>query len=647
MSYKISVPIVNGSVERMGREALAKSLRELDAKRVMLSLDCYENDPQKRKNTMKILRENTQYFHQEGFEVCAWIWTFMFNGKSGYTPISMVNEEKTEFENFACPLDEDFLRFSGEYIAEVAKCGVDMIMFDDDYRYGFHSGGNMGCVCELHRKRICADIGEDITRNDLVRKILHGGKSKYRDAWIKENGYSLERFAKNVRKYVDDVSPHVRVGFCACLSSWDIDGTDPNKLSMMLAGNTRPFVRLSGAPYWAAGEPPSWGNHLQDVIELERMESAWMGKCGIELMAEGDGYPRPRTKCPAAYMEGFDTAIRAAGCTDGILKYAIDYTSSPRYERGYINFHKRNRELYKIIDEAFFDKTSCGIRVYETANKAFDMRTEGKKDPKRSIQYSFFSAAARLLGAQAIPTVYEGRGVCGIAFGENVKYLDEKARKGGLIIDGSGAKILHSMGIDVGIKTVGDTAPAVAEYFYGYDEMISTYGVRVNAHHFNKRINVLSEGRQSGVGISIMGENSGSDSFPMAYTYENTNGERYLVINIDLGDCAEFYNIGFVRHYLRGRQIADSVSWLSGGKRLPAYTYGNPNVYLMAKKNEDSMTVGIWNFYADTVIEPLVELCDTYGSVKALYGGDAMLDGDKVKLSDIPAYGLALFEVKK
>jgi hypothetical protein len=36
-----------------------------------------------------------------------------------------------------------------------------------------------------------------------------------------------------------------------------------------MAGNTKPILRLIGAPYWAIKQ--GWGNRLADVIELERM----------------------------------------------------------------------------------------------------------------------------------------------------------------------------------------------------------------------------------------------------------------------------------------------------------------------------------------------------------------------------------------
>ena len=71
------------------------------------------------------------------------------------------------------------------------------------------------------------------------------------------------------------------------------------------------------------------------------MESSWTKAGDIEILAEGDAFPRPRTRCPASYLEGFDTAIRASGCTDGILKYGIDYFSNTDYETGYAAFHRR------------------------------------------------------------------------------------------------------------------------------------------------------------------------------------------------------------------------------------------------------------------------------------------------------------------
>ena len=54
------------------------------------------------------------------------------------------------------------------------------------------------------------------------------------------------------------------------MASWDIDGTTSSEMARILAGNTKPFYRFIGAPYWAVRT--SFGVSLQDAVELERME---------------------------------------------------------------------------------------------------------------------------------------------------------------------------------------------------------------------------------------------------------------------------------------------------------------------------------------------------------------------------------------
>ena len=99
------------------------------------------------------------------------------------------------------------------------------------------------------------------------------------------------------------------------------------------------------------------------------------------------------------------------------------------------------------------------------------------------------------------------------------------------------------------------------------------------------------------------------------------------------------------RSYARSKQLADSIKWLSG-KKLPAYSCGNPDLYIMAKKDETAMSVGLWNCFADPVFDAAIELDEEYKEVEFI-NCNGKLDGDKVYLSDIAAYGFAGFEVKK
>ena len=489
-------------------------------------------------------------------------------------------------------------------------------------------------MCEHHMKKIREELGEDISPVELQERAISGEKNKYRDAWLKVNGDSLKDFAKNAREYLNQVNPSIRLGVCSCMSLWDNDGVDTETISRLLAGDTKPFVRLIGAPYWAPIK--GWGNRLQNVIELERMERSWCSD-DIEIFSEGDAYPRPRTNCPAAYMELFDMAMRADGTTDGILKYAIDYASTIDYECGYIDRHCRNKHIYEGIEKAFANKTACGVRVYEAMNKLENMEIPEEAENSTKIDDIFFSPAARMLADCSVPTVYRGEGVCSIAFGENIKYVPDTAMKNGIIIDMRAAQILEGMGIDTGIKKIGGKISVTQEYFCDYKEQVNIHhGAMVYETELKDGARILSS-----FVINQSKYTLREREIPAAYLYENDNGYKFLVFAFD----AYFNSEHLYRSYARSRQLRDAIVWLSG-KALPAYSYGNPDLYIMCKRNSDSMAVGLWNIFADSVIEPVVEVDDEYSEISFI-NCTGRIDGAKVILSEIQPFSFAGFELRK
>lgn len=630
--YKISVPVMNQNVNRSNRERLLKEIKRFNAERIFLALDTYETDDKKRIKVLNELKDNCEFFKKNGFEVGAWIWTFWVKNNTDFR--NMRSIKGTEINEFMCPTDEKFVSFATDYISCIAKCGIDIIMFDDDFRYGFLSD-SPACLCDRHIEIINSITGKNSTREEIYNNIITGKKNKLRDAYLKANGDAFRSFAIAVRTAVDKINPQIRIGACSCMTSWDIDGTDAYELAKILAGNTKPFVRLIGAPYWAVNK--SWGNSLQDVIELERMESSWTKHADIEIMAEGDAYPRPRINCPANFVEGFDMAIRVSGCTDGILKYGIDYTSNANYETGYALFHERNYQLYKDIQEKFADKTGCGIRVYESMKKVSDMVLPTKVNKEVEIENWLFSKAARTLVCNSIPTVYEGDGVCGIVFDENARNMPLSALKNGLILDIASAEILKERGIDVGLEKINSALMeenssiiiGMEEHFLNTNNYISIIGATIYDIVINKNAEILSDIQTQ------------TGKIPISYRYENADGNRFLVLNIN----SRFNNSSMLKHYERGRQIADNISWLSGNK-LPAYTYGHPSLYMQCKRNEKAMSVGLWNFFADTAIDPIIELDSPYNKIDFI-NCKGVLKNDKVYLEDIPPYSFAGIEVKR
>lgn len=627
--YLTSIPINCNKFHRIkNKQLILDELKAFGTDRVMLN---YENaldghiilhNEEDYQRQLDYMRKACSFFKENGYEVGAWFWGFQFDSSFDFVRIKTINGNNAG--NFACPTDNNFLEVFQKCLRDVVKTGVDIILLNDDVRFG--QWGGFGCLCENHIKMICDELGERIEESQLKELILNGGKNKYRDAFLKVNKISMENYAVKMRNAVDEINPEVRLGFCACMSSWDIDG-DAFRLAKLLAGKTKPILRLIGAPYWAVDK--SWGNNLQDVVELERMEAAWNTDCDIELIAEGDAYPRPRLNCPAAFLEGFDTALRASGEIDGILKICVDYVSNVGYESGYLKQYIKNKPVYQAIEKHFSDKKHTGIRIYESMKKVAEMPLPNALGEKSDIENVFFSSAARVLSANAIPTVYKGAGVTGIAFGENAYTLTDDDLDNGIILDALAAKILSDKGIDVGIDVFGEGLPMKFQYFCDDENYvianICAYKIELNS---NCKI------------LSYVSNDLEKPQLPFCFLYKNKAGQKFLIFN-----CNAKNSENLLKHQANAKIIADSTEWLSG-KKLPAFCYGHPNLYMQCKEDDKYLVIGLWNFFEDQAIEPIIQLSETYQNAQFLCGA-GKLCGDIVHLEDIHPFGFSGIVLEK
>ena len=587
--YAVTVPVMNDPGLAMfgGREKILAELRALGACRVNFCLDRYVFDTERRGSMLRALRENSDWFKACGLSTCAWLWAFW--GEDGERPpFSLVTDRNGRPGEFFCPKDESFRKFAAEYVADIARTGVDMVLYDDDYGYrNMFPGQKVSCLCERHLAAYAKELGEDVSPAEFGKRVLSGGRNRWRDAWLKVNGESLVSFAKEMRAAVDAVNPDIRFGLCSVMSLWDNDGTDAPEVARALAGpRTRPFLRCIGAPYWAVRQS-YYGCRVQNVVELSRMERSWVD-ADVEVVAEGDAYPRPRYNCPAAYLELFDMAIRADGRFDGIMKYVLargdepslagDYKHDADYERGYVIRHARNAKTYDWIARNMSAKPAVGVRIYEELHRMREAEIPEKESGSSSVFMLFGSPAGKLFADASIPTVYEGDGVCGAAFGENVKYVPAEALRRGLVVDRRAAELLEARGIPAGLSTQGPTAPET-------------------------------------------------------YFHENPSGERLFVLNFDTtGPKGRGYEIS--------RTLADAVKTLTG-KRLPAYVNGNPDLYVMVKRDEEGTTaIGLWNIFADSMLNGVVEL-DAPAAKVEFFNCTGRVEGDRVIIDEIAPFSFS------
>lgn len=620
--YKLSVPIMSATVTEKNRDAYVKLCREAGASRVFLCTGSpMEPIPAH-------LGANVAFFKSEGFEVGVWTDTLghgvvllhVENGGVGSRFQQMVNVDGEERLHANCPLDPAFRLHIADYIASLAELGPDIVMLDDDFRMSQH-GIALTCVCPAHLSRIGEILGEEVTLEALRPHILSGKANRYRSAWIRSQREGLEEMATDIRAEVDRRAPDVTVTLCTAYAPWNVDGVDPVKLSRILAGKHPPILRLTGAPYWATKSPRRYS--LISIFEIARMLASFVAGEGLDLMSEGDVYPRPRYTCPASFLELYDMATRIDGGYNGILKYMFDYVAGPEMETGYLAMHGEDRTLLdETLPRLFPNGANEGVRIvahpHTMEDADLDLSTLSPLSP--------LPQDAVMLGHCGIPTVYRGEGVCLSVFGESARRCDLAELKHGAVLDAVSAVILTERGVDVGLSSYGMLTKERISFLTTedpeYKSFITGGGVRMLPAE-------LKEGAHA-----CLFSSTPTGRYPVAYSYENKAGERFLVFLFE-GDSLQATDwvagSGLLRNCVIQRVLAETLPWLAQ-KPLPAYCVGNPDLYLMCGRDGDALSVALLNTFSDPVLQPTVVLDGEYEALEC-YGCTAELRGNTVTLT--------------
>ncbi len=631
--YSVTVPIMRHAVNRENRADFLKLLKKARADRLFIATDDEEN-PDIREKALEELKDNIAYFKDNGLSVAIWLGSTIGHGATLLN--SQDKGERSEFQRLVdlsgqdlydthCPYDKSFQEHLGKVIARYADLGADFLILDDDYRLSQH-GRELCCACELHMAKICEYCGEEITREQLKQLAFTGKKNKYRDAWMKAQGESLKELAQAIRDGVDKVNPDFPLAVCSAYCSWDLDGTDPIEITDILAGKNKKILRLHGAPYWA----PLNDKPIEGVCEIERMFASFLvRRPDIEIISEGDVYPRPRTNVPASLLEIMDGALRADGSFDGILKYMINYNDRPLHEQGYINRHAYNLPKLRGIERIFSQGANAGVRVLIRPHLI-----EGADlDVVSARQQSPYPDAGIMLSMCGIPTIYKGEGVCAALFGENARHFAPEAYKKGAILDAVSAKILFEEGVDVGIASIGELKESgfgsLHDGTTGYGQTVWKASATFLCGEFKKNIR------------PTLTVNIGGKKQPLAYCYENAEGQRFLVFTF-VADKLASYPLFFRSYEIQGALLRE-IPWVAR-QALPAVIEKEVEIYTLCEKGENYTSVALFDCYADNILEPVITLDKEYSKLECV-GCQGHIEGNKIILdAPIPAYDFAAFK---
>lgn len=639
--YKLSIPLMNDTVNEQTRETYAAQFREARADRIFLALNRIL-DRKIADETMVSLGDNISFFKNAGFEVGVWMNAFGHGvgegGADGFT--YMVDHAGSTQHGVCCPLDEYFVEeFS--YLAKViADQHPDVIMVDDDFRMSLR-GPMFGCFCEQHMVRFQEICGETFDRAFFVEQVFSGKPNKYRDAYLQAQSEALWKAAHGLREAVDTVDCRIPLILCCTVDSFDCDGIDTAEFARYWAGNGQPELRLAGAPYWSRVNTTS----LPGVIETARMLSSMLKGSGIRLMSEGDAYPRPRYNIPASYLELFDAALRADGSYDGILKYMIDYFSDPTYETGYLRLHNYDKPSLESVGN-FAAGDACGVQVI-TKIRPFAKADFSLMPPNVNSPWAF---AGTILARCSVPTTYTGISPIKAVFGENARDF-VPATEDCLIIDGAAALILHEQGIDVGLRRANawtKTAP-VAEYLSDGEKIslqpiVCSTDCHLLCGEYNNNIVVLSRFAVNEKDITSIDTplTNNSREIVAAYRYQNAAGQKFLVFTFTVDDSKSL----LYKHYGRQRILLDTIEKFFDYS-LPVKCEKSPDLYLLAKKTPTGLSVIACNCFDDPVIDPVFTLDNTYKTASFI-NTDGTLNGNTLRLrKPIPAFSFVAFTVER
>lgn len=629
MSYTTTIPINDSTITAENRDIYLEHAKMAKADRLFLNISrCFQDD--KMQDSLDKLKEDIEFFSSKGFEVGVWLAQTIGHGgelafdmnspEASFTHIVGINGKVS---SAFCPLDENFRKAICSWIKRIAETGTRLIMLDDDFRLSTRDYG-IGCACEKHIKLMNDALGENVGREVFERSAFCGKPNKYRKAWLNSQGYALKLLASDIRKAVDEVDENIRIGLCSTFPVWDVDGVTSIEIARILAGNTKPILRLLVAPYWSVMSTFPMPN----ILETSVMYASFCENSGIEIISEGDTSPRPRYYVPSGILEQYDAYLRADGRYTGILKYMEDYTSNPSYDDGYIKRHVRDLPDLERINELFSSGRRIGARIIEKMTRLSEMELPNDFSPY-SLRLFPTSKGASMLARCSIPTTYEKDGTATLAFGENASELCQKDYKNGVILDAYAAKYLTEKGVDVGLENIlgWKNLTPTREYFPHQKE--KAYILRGNARFLDVKMSSKAQ-----TDSYIMSE---STQIPLCYRYQNDLGQKFLVYLFDTLEIAE--NNGLFNSFARQRQLFDGIEWISGNK-LPVKTAKNPDLVTLCKENESGMTIGLFNCHADSVIEPVLEVDKKYTSAEFFRCTGILKDG-VVTLSELPSMGFA------
>ena len=266
---------------------------------------------------------------------------------------------------------------------------------------------------------------------------------------------------------VHKVNPHTRLGLATGMMHYSSERYDIRQLAKTLAGPTRPYLRVFGAPYHAKNNPMQVGY----IVDTAKHLADHLRGFNIEIIGEGDTYPHTRFFTNKTALQTYLLASRCSGMRN-MLHYPFCFAASPDFETIYVDTVRKLRPAMQMLDHLLPpEQAALGIQPVLTFGNLKNVPiTSGMT--KRERVWPDEPLALKMLTQFGIPTIPAGQessqpvllaGYNGYGYSDEVL---EGLLNQGAIIDATAARWLLTRGIDIGLEAVErlDTVPAFEQY---------------------------------------------------------------------------------------------------------------------------------------------------------------------------------------
>lgn len=135
--------------------------------------------------------------------------------KNGQDFLLMVDKNGKECTCVACPAGENWKNYYLDFITYlVSELKPDVFWLEDDFRLHNHAPLEYGgCFCEKHMQMYCEKLGENVSREQFVERMLRPGvPDPARKAWLDVSRETMAQLARDIGVAVRKGSPETEVG---------------------------------------------------------------------------------------------------------------------------------------------------------------------------------------------------------------------------------------------------------------------------------------------------------------------------------------------------------------------------------------------------------------------------------------------------